>query len=665
MRTIKSLLAAVVAVVMIVCMSVSAFAAYEEVTYDDVHEMYGTTLSEVNIHYIRFLDKLGILVADTNGSFHPAEKLTRGEALKIAYRMLHYNYDEIAEYESESSTFDEMEGGDITDIALIKPYIAWAEDYQLVNSEYVPEKKFEADRYISGEEFITLITKAVGISTGEDNADEYEAFQEVILEGSEVDASTENISREQAAVIVARAMIYDADNGMIDSEMFATFRDFDGNLLNCLATNIYGCNSTTLTVRATANRPMNYEGITKDVLLSNGVLTDCGADLSEFIGYNIDVLYLDKDHSGTFTEDEELLSFQVASPIVNKVPVTELTIQRNDNIGTAYLTGASSSSTFSIYANTMMYLNDDVWPLDDVHNLIKSISVVNFRTPTKITGRPNLELTFIQHGSADNADVVLATEWIPGKLMTVTDNYISVYSYYDGSVHTFDDNDVVLTKIANPQSGDYVNFYLAGDKLHLTAGTVEVMEKITETTIEEKDGIVDSAKEDATGYYEHLFVNKPTMALKELVGPVVAILDSTRTTYLAYEEKKATKDIAVEVLEITPDAEGLTAAIKVRALETGKESELTVDLNRIFSKDGVLDVGDLYTYYVTEGKKVVMNGIAPVNTVAIEMEDYFIVDGGRKLLKTEGFVSDTELPKNGEVVLYMDAYDGVWAAYEA
>ena len=660
MRTIKSLLAAVVAVVMIVCMSVSAFAAYEEVIYDDVHEMYGTTLSEVNIHYIRFVDKLGIIVADTNGSFHPAEKLTRGEALKIAYRMLHYGYDEIAEYSSETSSFDEMEGGDITDIALIKPYIAWAEDYQLVNSEYVPEKKFEADRYISGEEFITLITKAVGISTGEDNAEEYEAFQELVLEGSEVDASTESISREQAAIIVARAMIYDANAGMIDAEMFATFRDFDGNLLNCLATNIYGCNSTTLTIRATANRPMNYEGITKDVLLSNGVLTDCGADLSEFIGYNIDVVYLDKDHSATFTEDEELLTFQVASPIVNKVALTDLTVNNF-----ASLSGSSSSSSFAIYTNTMLYLNDDVWPVGDVYNLVKSVSVVNFRTPTKIVGRPNLELTFIQHGSAENADVVLATEWIPGKLMTVTDNYISVYSYYDGSVSVYDDNDVVLTKIANPKSGDYVNFYVAGDKLHLTAGTVEEMEKIGATLVEEKDGIVDTTQENAKGYYAHWFVNKPIIAMKEMVGPVVAILDSTRTTYLAYEEKKATKDTAVEILEITPDAEGITAAIKVRALDTGKESDLNVDLNRIFSKDGVIEVGDLYTYYQTAGEKIVMNGIAAVKTVAIETEDYFILEGGEKVLKTEGYISDSEAFKTGEMVLYMDAYNGVWASYEA
>ncbi|MBR4087440.1 MAG: hypothetical protein IKK30_06280 [Clostridia bacterium] len=658
MRTIKSLLAAIMTVVMIVCMSVSAFAAYEEIIYDDVHDMYGATLSEVNLHYIRFVDKLGIITAHNNGSFDPSGKLTRGEALKIAYRMLHYGYDELADYESTATSFDELEGGDLADTSMILPYVAWGEDYQLVSGEYVPEKKFEADRFISGEEFITLITKTCGIATGEDNASEYEEFQTIILEGSEVDASVESINREQAAIIVARAMLYDANVGTVDSEMFSSFRDFDGNLLNCLATNIYGCNITTLTIRATENRPMNYEGVTKEVLLSNGVQTDIGADLSEFVGYNIDVIYLDKDHSGTFTEDEELITYQIASPIVNKVPLTEISVNSFSS-----LSGTSTSSTYAIYSNTMLYLNDDIWPLGDVYNLTKAVSVVNFKTPTLITGRPNLELTFIQHGTAENADVVLATEWIPGKLMTVTDNYISVYSYYDGSVHVYDDNDIVFKGIANPQSGDYVNFYLASGKLHLSAGTEEEMEKIAVTTVNGIDGIRDSAAENPTKYYAHSFVNKPTMKVKEVVGPVVAVLDSTRTTYLAYEEKKATEDVAVEILDITANAN--TAKVKVRAIDGGKESDLTVDLARISSKDGVIDKGDLYTYYVTAGEKVVMEEIAPVKTVAIETKDYFILDGGRKVLKTEGYISDTEGLKSGEVVLYMDAYDGVWASYEA
>ncbi|MBR2013647.1 MAG: hypothetical protein IJ995_05485 [Clostridia bacterium] len=657
MRTIKSLLAAIMTVVMIVCMSVSAFAAYEEITYDDVHDMYGTTLSEVNLHYIRFVDKLGIITAHNNGSFDPAGKLTRGEALKIAYRMLHYGYDELEEYESAATPFDEMEGGDLADTSMILPYVAWGIDYQLINGEYVPDNKFEADRFISGEEFITLVTKACGIATGEDNASEYEEFQTVVLEGSEVDASVESINREQAAIIVARAMLYDANVGAIDIEMLNNFSDFDGNLLDCLATNIYGCNAVSLTIRATENRPMNYEGVVKEVLLSNGVQTDVGADLSEFVGYNIDVIYLDKNHSGTFTEDEELITYQIASPIVNTVPLTDISVNSFSS-----LSGTSSDSAFAIYSNTMLYLNDDIWPLGDVYNLTKAVSVVNFKTPTKITGRPNLNLTFIQHGTAENADVVLATEWIPGKLMTVTDNYISVYSYYDGSVHVYDDNDVVLKGLANPQSGDYVNFYLASGKLYLSAGTVEEMEKIAESTANGLDCIVDSAAEAPNKYYAHSFVNKPTMKVKEVVGPVVAVLDSTRTTYLAYEEKKATKDVAVEILNVTANAN--TAKVKVRAIDDGKESDLTVDLNRISSKDGGMDVGDLYTYYVTAGKKIVMEEIATVKTVAIETDDYFILDGGRKVLKTEGYVSDTEGMKSGEVILYMDAYDGVWASYE-
>ena len=659
MRTIKSLLSAIMAVVMIVCMSVSAFAAYDEIVYDDIHDMYATTLSDVYVEYIRFIDKLGIITSHTNGSFDPATKITRGEALKIAYRMLHYNYDELAEYGIVSSPFDELEGGDVSDVALIKPYVAWGEDYQLINSEGVPEKKFEADRFISGEEFVTLITKVCGIASSEDNTEEYEEFQSVVLEGFEIDASVESINREQAAVIVARAMLYDANVGIIDTEMLVSFRDFDGNKLNCLATTIYGCTSTTLTIRATENRPMNYEDVTKEVLLSNGVQVDVGADLSEFVGYNIDVVYLDKDHSDTFTQDEELLTYQMGSPIVNTVPLTEISVN-----SFASLSGATDIATFAIFSNTTLYLNDDIWPLGDVYNLTKSIASMDFNNPTLITGRPNLELTFIQHGAAENTDVVLATEWIPGKVMTVTNNYISVYSYYDGDVYVYDDNDVVLKGITNPQSGDYVNFYIASGKLHMTAGTIEEMDKIATVAVGDVEGIANGTAEDATGYYPHLFVNKPTVAVNETVGTVVAVLDSTRASYLAYEEKKATKEVAVEILDIAPDVKGTGADVKVRALDTGKESELTVELKRVFSKDGVIDVGDLYTYYITAGEKVVLNEIAPIETVAIETEDYFILDGGEKALKTEGYISDTEALKSGEIVLYMDAYNGVWASYE-
>ena len=158
MRTLKSLVAAVLAVVMILCLSVSAFAAYEEITYDDVSEMYGTTLSGVNTVYIKFADKLGIVPSLTDGSFNPSGLISRIEALKIAYRMLHYQYDELANYANVNTDFDEAGSeGDISDVYMLKSYIAWAMDYQLINSQYVTDKKFEPTANITGEEFMEIL----------------------------------------------------------------------------------------------------------------------------------------------------------------------------------------------------------------------------------------------------------------------------------------------------------------------------------------------------------------------------------------------------------------------------------------------------------------------------------------------------------------------------
>ena len=102
MRGLKSIVAAVMVAVMLACFSVSTFAIYEDVTYSDVSEMYGTTMSEPKTMYIKFVDSLGIIAAGTNGTYNPLSKLTRGEALQVAYRMLHYNYDELKDYESKN-----------------------------------------------------------------------------------------------------------------------------------------------------------------------------------------------------------------------------------------------------------------------------------------------------------------------------------------------------------------------------------------------------------------------------------------------------------------------------------------------------------------------------------------------------------------------------------
>ncbi len=659
MRTLKSIVAALMTAVIITCLSVSAFAD----TYEDVSEMYPTTLDDVIIDKIKFVDALGIISSEKNGNFNPTMTISRGEALKIAYRMLHYDYDELKNYQNVNTDFDETNGGDVTDVDLLKPYIAWGIDYGFVNAQYVEKNQFKATQDITGAEFITLIAKVLGLADQQKEAAKYEEPLSLILDGSNVTADSTSINKEQAASIVYNAMLYDpADGGSFpeNTEIFT----YDGVRFNCLATTIYGCNNTELTIRATKQKPMDYDNVTKDMLLSNGVQVDTGTDMSSFIGYSATVLYLDKDDSDTFTQDEELLSYTLLSPWVYTASLKDVKVASYNG-----LTSTATQDVFSIYANTQLYLNDRTWPSSAQYKLTNLIDFVNFSGATAITNRPNLNFKFIKTGSAENADVVLATEWIPGKVMTVTDNYYAIYSYYDSSVLVYEDNDILFSGVANLKSGDIVNYYVSGSKLYVSAGTTARLDTYKKTidkttsveSIVGKTSGVDKEKSFIAHYYE----NKNVRPFDTLVGPVNAILDSTGTSYLALEEAKNGNEISVQIVSVTENSDKTTANVAVRELKSGSQYTMTVDIDRISSTKGTMNAGDYFTYYKTVGGKVDMFGVDPVKMNVVETADYFITDGGQKYLKAEGFVSDSNKMYSGKVTLMIDHYDGVWAVYGA
>lgn len=663
MRTLRSLVAAVLTVVMIACLSVSAFAAYEEITYEDVSEMYGTTLSGVNTVYIKFADKLGIVPSMTDGSFNPSGVISRIDALKMAYRMLHYDYDELTEYSSVKIDFDESNGGDITDVYTMRSYIAWAMDYQLINSQYVPDNKFEPHRPITGEEFITLMAKVLSIADETSTAEDYESALEIVLMDAEVSVSSETINREQAAVVAARAMLFDPVYGDVNEDMYTNFNDYE---LNCLATNVYGCANTQLIVRATRQRPMDYEGVISDVLFSNGVQMDIGADLSSFVGYQMDLVFMDKDGSGTFTQDEEIITYQMVSPMVT---TTNLSLMKIDSYSA--LRGTTKlGSPVKVQTNSLLYLNDRLWPADQIYNLIELVSFIEVQPgvsgrgdATAITNRPNMEFTFIQHSDSETANVVLATEWIPGKIMTVTNDYISVYSYYDNKTYVFEDNYISMSKLANPSSGDHVNFYIAGDRMYLTQGTTARMESY-ELISDQTNGEMLSVKDTGT-YMKHLFYNSNSVSVSDLNGrPAIAVLDSSKTTYIALEEPIKGKELAVKIKSATASS-GVYANVVVEYPDSGETKNLKVEIAKIFSSTGVMREGDVYTCFETEGGAIYMYGIDPVTMDVIETEDYFITPGGKKYLKTEDYVSQSDTLLSGKAVLTIDRYNGVRAAKAA
>ncbi|MBQ8894876.1 MAG: S-layer homology domain-containing protein [Clostridia bacterium] len=663
MRTLRSLMAAVLTVVMIACLSVSAFAAYEEITYDDVSEMYGTTLSGVNTIYIKFADKLGLVPSMTDGSFNPNGLISRIDALKIAYRMLHYDYDELSEYSSTNTDFDEAEGGDISDVYMLKTYIAWAQDYQLINSEYVPDNKFEPNKAITGVEFITLLAKVMGIATNESTVEDYEAALEIVLMDSDVTVDSETINREQAAVIVARAMLYDPEYGDVNEDMYVNFSDYD---ISCLGTNVYGCHNTQLTVRATKQRPMGYEGVTSDVLFSNGAQVDVGADLSAFVGYQMDVVYMDKDGSGTFTQDEEIITYQMVSPWVTTVSLSDVSFESYAAIKAT----SSQGAIVKLQTNSLLYLNDNLWPTEDIYDLVKLAGHIEFspntttKPATAIKNRPNLEFTFIQQTSAELADVVLATEWIPGKIMTVTDDYLGIYSYYDGETYVYEDNFIEMTNLVNPKAGDYVNFYLANNKMYLTEGATAYLTEYSAGIDANGNEVLNgTVGEESLSVIKHLFCQEGDNTVAGLGRrPVVAVMDSTRKSYIALEEPAATDEILIEIISATTD-DDIFANVEATVVATGEKITLNdVKIANITSLKGIVDKGGIFTYYKTEGGAYYMHGVDPVEMTVIEMDDYFITEGGVKYLKTSDYVSSESKPINGEAILTIDRYNGVRAA---
>ena len=249
--------------------------------------------------------------------------------------------------------------------------------------------------------------------------------------------------------------------------------------------------------------------------------------------------------------------------------------------------------------------------------------------------------------------------------MTVTDNYISVYSYYDGKTYVYDDNDISLSGIANPKSGDFVNFYTSGNKLYMQAGTTVEMGKVGSTTVGDLKGIVDSSVTGGKSYYEHTFLNTPAVATRDLAGTVIAVLDITESSYIALEEKKVSGESAIEVISATATEDGTGVDIVARDLATGEEVSFTAAHSRITAADGVIKAGSLFTCYMTDGGNMVLNGISAIEANVIETEEYFITDGEVKYLKTANYTSDTPALKSGKAILYIDCFDGVWASYGA
>lgn len=612
MKLAKSFLSALIVVALVITMGVSAFA------YNDVAD------DNEALQSIEYVDRLGILTSTWNGDFKPDQYLTRADAIVAIYRTINGKDIEAEDYEDLEDLASGLEflavgeTGDVSDTTNLKYYLAWAVDNFLVSTN-TENSMFKPSEPITANELITLIAKIL-LLCGTENSfpDDYTAVAADVVGGLE--PGDEPVTREQGAVAIANAII-SADG---TAGEFGVYEDFDGAPLNSLAVNVFHMSSIDLVIRATAGRNLGYT-VKNNLLLSNGADISLDEDLSDYVGYGINIIYRDADNSKTYTEDEEILTYSVSSTNTVSVDVSNISVTSGNTV-----TVSSESGTFNFGTATYLYLNDNPWPVDDEkYDLVKLVPAIG--KISTIERRPNLKFKCMQ---AKETDTVLATvfasEAKPGKIVGINNGYYTIYDYYyagsDAAYKTYYVSDCVFSSTV--KVGDYVSFYESSGKCHMEAGNV-IQAAVTST-------ITDSA--GVTSYYitgdleviEHAFFQYgevPLTIKDDGSGPQYNfILENSGKNHLVTWELIETNYKLLEVVSVTPDNNKKTNEITAKTVGTDEEVKFTVAFDNTISTTA-LKAGDFITYSDNgaEDKPTVYVRKNASKTVEVkDMGDYFI-----------------------------------------
>ncbi len=625
MKLWRSLLAVVLAVMLIASMSVSAFA------YTDVLE--GDTYYD----YVHIVDSLGLIPANNVGDFNPKGYYTRGEALITAYRMINGGDEGKEEYESDMGLFE-----DVDSAHPLLPYLNWAYDNSLITNE-LEEKKFHPADPISAAEFLTLFVKVGNIDPNA-SASEGEGAPmsggdgagttagELSYPESYIDAAydfagdilgdEETITREMAAMAIAQLLWYQDSETSIE---LTTLVDDQGNLLDNLATKVYGLNKVSLTIRATADRTMGFE-FDGDVLLSNGSVMSTDEDLSPYIGHPIVVTYRDMDRSNTLTEDEEIISYLVNSLMIVKPEQAEIALTDNTTF-----TVNTMGMYFYMTNATRFYYNDRLWPEDPAINLINIAGSTGSKSV--IVNRPNMVFTVIPSEIFDSVTnnclilEVFVEEHHPAKIVDVTDGVYTLYDYYargtDKEYVQFS-TDKIVFKTGNSSVGDYVNFYTAGDTCYMLDGSA-IKTKIDSVA----PGNVLVLEDGTKLTPHHLYQRSNTIpeAGKEMV---IITEDVAKTHYLAWEYPNAVEKMSAMIISMTENLETVTYVL--HDCTTGQQITIDVLLDNIYATSRI-EAGE-FIYYSkdTNGQySVVRANVSEKVKLGVETEGYFVESSTGKI----------------------------------
>ena len=648
MKSIKSLLAALLIVIMTCTMSFSAFAAYNDV--DPAND---------NLEAIEFVDRLGILQSTWNGDFEPEQYFTRADAVKAAYKMLYGTDIDPTLYDSTQLAFTVQNNGDIEDDSTLAAYLQWAVDNYLVTTN-VGDSLFRPAEAVTANELMTLLAKILRLVDGDSATypDDYtDAVKDIV---GDLEAGDTPVTREQAAVAIANALVAEEDGTPGE---IGVYKDYDGNPLTSLAATALRMSGIDLVIRATVNRPLGFE-VKNGVLLSNGMDVDLGEDLSDYVGYSINVTYCDEDNSGTLTEDEDVLTYTIGSASSSTVSFSAVSITAGNNIAINI-----DSSPLTLSTATYLYLNDSTWPIgDDNYDLTKFAT--NLGTATSVTNRPNFKFKCMYTADSTTLTAVFATETIPAKIVGINNGIYSVYDYYkagtDDAIQNFNVTDCVFSNTV--KVGDYVNYYVSNGKCYFTPGTTQISAYKARTVAEGSP--TEYELSNGSRLTEHAFFNYGTALLvpdteKEKGPEYVFILEDSGENYLLTWENYQTNHTGMFIDEIEAYGDkGYTVTGTIA--KTGEEKKFDVLFDNIdATKD--LEVGDYINYSdngvdpnaeVAEGEtaKELITYVKKTASVTIQYVDMgnYLVDSNTGATYYKNQVCNSDADLTGTATLQLD-----------
>ncbi len=635
MKLAKSLLSALIIVILSCTMCVSTFAAYNDVAADNE-----------NLKAIEFVDKLGVIPSTWNGDFKPDQYLTRADALMAVYRTLYGSDINKAEYEEAANAIEYIESGETGDVsatAALRYYIAWGIDNYIVASS-TENSMFRPSEPVTANELSALLAKILRLVEDE-NAQFPDGYTDLVSElmGS-VEAGEDPVTREQAAVIFTNAITsVEGTPGEL-----GVYTDFDGAPLDSLAVNVFCMDTVDLVIRATTTRNLGYN-VKNGTLLSNGADIDLGSDFSDYIGYGISLTYRDSDASGTYTEDEEVLTYSISSTKTVTVPASSLKISSGSSIAVE-----SESGTLNLGSSTYMYLNDNPWPLnDDKYDLIKLVTSIG--VDTTIESRDGFLFKCMQATSTDTVyATVFATESKPGKVVGINNGYYTILDYYyAGSDNEYRTYNVLDCKFGTTvKVGDYVSFYESGDKVYINPGNT-LTAGVKETKVDKYTGVFSIVFDNDVSGFKHAFYvegDTPIVANKKGEGEKYNfIMDDTGDNYVITWEAIKTNYKTLEITELTDDAAKSSITVKAVDLATGKEVKaFTVKYDNI-NAPTALKVGDIVNYSDNgaETPKAYLEKRATITVQVMDMGDHIIDMNTNKVYYKSQYIKDGGVLESG------------------